>query len=40
MQLVQGMYANVWSHVSVGEEYSAEFEVKVGTQPPALHPCA
>ena len=29
MQLVQGMYANVWSHVRVGEGYSEEFEVKV-----------
>ena len=30
MRLVQGMYANVWSHVRVGEGYSEEFEVKVG----------
>ena len=29
MRLVQGMYANVWSHVLVGEGYSEEFEVKV-----------
>ena len=28
--MVQGMYANVWSHVHVGEGYSEEFEVKVG----------
>ena len=27
---VQGMYANAWSHVCVGEGYSVEFEVKVG----------
>ena len=30
MRLVQGMYANVRSHVCVGEGYSKEFEVKVG----------
>ena len=30
MQLVQGMYANVQSHVLVGEGYSEEFEVTVG----------
>ena len=30
MQLVQGMYANAGSCVCVGEEYSEEFEVKVG----------
>ena len=30
MQLVQGMYANAWSRVRVGEGYSEEFEVKVG----------
>ena len=30
MRLVQGMYANARSHVRVGEEYSKEFEVKVG----------
>ena len=30
MRLVQGMYANVRSHVLVGEGYSEEFEVKVG----------
>ena len=30
MRLVQGMYANVRSHVCVGEGYSEEFEVKVG----------
>ena len=30
--LVQGMYANVQSHVCVGEGYSEEFEVKVGVQ--------
>ena len=30
MQLVQGMYANARSRVCVGEEYSEEFEVKVG----------
>ena len=30
VRLVQGMYANVQSHVSVGEGYSEKFEVKVG----------
>ena len=30
MQLVQGMFANVQSHVRVGEGYSEEFEVKFG----------
>ena len=30
MRLVQGMYANAWSHVRVGEGYSEVFEVKVG----------
>ena len=30
MRLVQGIYANVRSHVHVGEGYSEEFEVKVG----------
>ena len=30
VRLVQGMYANARSHVRVGEEYSEEFEVKVG----------
>ena len=30
VRLVQGMYANVWSHVCVGEGYSKELEVKVG----------
>ena len=29
MRLVQGMYANARSCVSVGERYSEEFEVKV-----------
>ena len=29
MRLVQGMYANAWSRVRVGEGYSEEFEVKV-----------
>ena len=29
MRLVQGMYANVWSHVCVGEGYSEEFEMRV-----------
>ena len=29
VRLVQGMYANVRSHVSVGEGYSEEFEMKV-----------
>ena len=34
---VQGMYANAWSHVCVGEGYSEEFEVKVGVhQGPVL----
>ena len=30
VRLVQGMYANARRHVRVGEEYSEEFEVKVG----------
>ena len=30
MELVQGMYENVWSRVRVGEGLSEEFEVKVG----------
>ena len=30
MRLVQGVYANAWSHVHLGEGYSEEFEVKVG----------
>ena len=30
VRLVQGMYANARSRVRVGEEYSEEFEVKVG----------
>ena len=30
VRLVQGMYANAWSRVRVGEGYSEEFEVKVG----------
>ena len=30
VRLMQGMYANVRSHVCVGEGYSEEFEVKVG----------
>ena len=29
VRLVQGMYANTWSRVRVGEGYSEEFEVKV-----------
>ena len=29
VQLVQGMSANAWSHVHVGEGYSEEFEVMV-----------
>ena len=29
VRLVQGMYANEWSHVRVGEGYSEEFKVKV-----------
>ena len=41
VRLLQGMYANAWIHVCVGEGYSEEFEVKVsvhqGTQPAALH---
>ena len=48
VQLVQGMYANVWSPVCVGEGYSEGFEVKVSvhqgsvlnTQPASLHHCA
>ena len=31
MRLVQGMYANARSRVRVGEGYSEEFEVKVGS---------
>ena len=30
VRLVQGMYANAWSRVRVGEGYSEEFEVTVG----------
>ena len=30
LHLVQGMYSNARSRVSVGEGYSEEFEVKVG----------
>ena len=30
VRLIQGMYANVWSHVCVGKWYNEEFEVKVG----------
>ena len=30
VRLVQGMYSNARSRVHVGEEYSEEFEVKVG----------
>ena len=30
VRLVQGMYANAWSRVCVGEGYSEGFEVKVG----------
>ena len=30
VRLVQGMYADAWSRVRVGEWYSEEFEVKVG----------
>ena len=30
VRLIQGMYANAWSRVRVGEGYSEEFEVKVG----------
>ena len=41
VRLVQGMYANAWSHVRVGEGYRDEFEVKrLGTQPATLHCCA
>ena len=29
VRLVQGMYANAWSCIRVGEGYSEEFEVKV-----------
>ena len=32
MRLVQGMYANSQSRVRVGEDFSKEFEVKVGVQ--------
>ena len=27
---MQGMYANLWSRVHIGEGYSEEFEVKIG----------
>ena len=30
VRLVQGMYANAWSRIRVGEGYSEEFEVKIG----------
>ena len=45
VRLVQGMYANARSRVSVGEGFSKEFEVKVGVHPGsvlslALHHCA
>ena len=30
MRLVQGMYANAWSRILVGEGYSEQFEVKAG----------
>ena len=30
LQLVQGMYANAWSCVHIGEGYREEFEVKAG----------
>ena len=30
VRLVQGMYANAWSCVHIGEGYSEEFEMKVG----------
>ena len=46
MWLVLGMYANARSRVRVGEGFSKEFEVKVGspprirTQSLALHHCA
>ena len=30
VRLVQGMDANAWSHVRIGDGYSEEFEVKVG----------
>ena len=39
MQLVQGMHANAWSHIRVGEGYSEAFEVKVSVhQGLALNP--
>ena len=37
VRLVQGMYANAWSHVRVGEGYSEEFEVKVGVHQGSAH---
>ena len=44
VRLVQGMYAHVRSRVRVGEEYSEEFEVKVGVHQGSvlspLHHCA
>ena len=30
VQLVQGMYANAWRSIRVGEGYNEEFDVKVG----------
>ena len=36
VRLVQGMYANAWSRVRVGEGYSEEFEVKVGVHQGAV----
>ena len=39
--LVQGMYANAWSRVRVGEGFSKEFEVKVGSiRDPYSVPCS
>ena len=41
VRLVPGMYANVQSRVHVGEGFSQEFEVKVGsTRDPYSVPCS
>ena len=44
VRLVQGVYANEWRRVRVGEGYSEEFEVKVGVHQGSvlspLHHCA
>ena len=35
---MQGMYANAWSHVLVGEGYSEDFGVKVGVHQVSVSP--